>query len=52
MVAEEGGELLKAANDAHYKGRNPELCKAEAEQTAVTAIRFIANFPVPCQTKS
>lgn len=46
VVAEEGGELLKAANDARYKGSDPDLCKAEAEQTAVTAIRFIANYPL------
>ncbi len=50
VVSEEAGELVKAANDAHYKGTDPELCKGEAEQTAVTAIRFLANFPVPVPT--
>lgn len=50
VVSEEAGELVKAANDAHYKGADPELCKGEAEQTAVTAIRFLAHFPVPGPT--
>lgn len=52
VVAEEAGELVQAALNAHYKGANPELSKSEAEQTAVTAIRFISNFPVPCPTKN
>ncbi len=46
VVAEEAGELVQATLNAHYKGTRRDLAKKEAEQTAVTAIRFIANFPV------
>lgn len=46
VVAEEAGELVQATLNAHYKGTRRDLAKKEAEQTAVVAIRFIANFPV------
>lgn len=52
VVAEEAGELVQATLNSHFKGADPMLSKAEAEQTAVTAIRFISNFPVPCPTRS
>jgi hypothetical protein len=46
VVAEEAGELVQATLNAHFKGTRRDLAKKEAEQTAVTAIRFISNFPV------
>lgn len=46
VVAEEAGELVQATLNAHYKGTRRDLAKKEAEQTAVVAIRFIANFPM------
>jgi hypothetical protein len=44
IVAEESGELIRAALQAKYEGGNIEACKKEAIQTAAMAIRFLKNI--------
>lgn len=46
IVAEEAGELVQATLNSHFKATPRFLAKREAEQTAATAIRFLAHFPV------
>lgn len=50
IVAEESGELVQAVLNAHFSGTSRGHAKTEAEHTAATAIRFIANFPVELPT--
>lgn len=43
VVAEEAGELMRAALQAHYEKKPAGRCSHEAVQTATVAIRFVAN---------
>lgn len=45
VVAEEAGELLKAAMDYQYHGKQYFIIRGEAMQTAAMGIRFISNLP-------
>lgn len=46
IVAEEAGELVRAALMAHYEGGPSKASHEEALHTAATAVRFMANHPV------
>lgn len=41
IVAEESGELVRAALNSHYHGEDNRWADKEAIQTIVTAIRFV-----------
>lgn len=41
IVAEESGELIRAAIQCTYEGGSETDCKMEAIQTACTALRFL-----------
>ena len=45
IVAEESGELSRAALQWVYEGGNIDEAQKEAIQTAVTAIRFLKGLP-------
>lgn len=45
IVAEECGELQRAALQATYEGGTIEAVRKEALQTAAMAIQFLANLP-------
>ncbi len=45
IVAEEAGELLRAALQVRYEHGSLENVKIEAIQTATMAIRFLKNLP-------
>lgn len=45
IVAEESGELSRAALQWVYEGGDIEEAQKEAVQTAVTAIRFLRGLP-------
>ncbi|WP_028574334.1 hypothetical protein [Desulfonatronovibrio hydrogenovorans] len=42
IVAEEAGELIRAANRFYYEGKPLEDMRKEAIQTAATCLRFLA----------
>lgn len=44
IVAEESGELTRAALQHHYENGSLEAAKKEAVQVAVTAIRFLEEL--------
>ena len=44
VVAEEAGELLKAANEFVYEKGSPKAMYIEACHTAAVCIRFLDNF--------
>ena len=44
IVAEEAGELVRAALNSHYHHADPDEMRTEAIHTAATAIRFLCNY--------
>lgn len=44
IVAEESGELIRAALQVKYEAGNIEECEKEAIQTAAMCIRFLKNL--------
>jgi predicted transcriptional regulator len=45
IVAEEAGELVRAALNHTYHGEDAEEMRKEAIQTGAMAIRFLVNLP-------
>lgn len=44
IVAEESGELIRAALQEKFEGGTKEECRKEAIQTAAMCIRFLKNL--------